>query len=100
ELKELAGRYPHQMSGGQCQRVALARSLVTRPRLLLLDEPLSALDARIRKHLREQIRQIQRELGLTTIFVTHDQEEALTMSDRIFLMNQGKIVQSGDAETL
>ena len=74
--------------------------LVTRPRLLLLDEPLSALDARIRKHLREQIRQIQRELGLTTIFVTHDQEEALTMSDRIFLMNQGKIVQSGDAETL
>ena len=100
ELKDLAGRYPHQMSGGQCQRVALARSLVTRPRLLLLDEPLSALDARIRKHLREQIRQIQRELGLTTIFVTHDQEEALVMSDRIFLMNQGKIVQSGDAETL
>ncbi|AZE66271.1 ABC transporter ATP-binding protein [Pseudomonas synxantha] len=100
ELTDLAGRYPHQMSGGQCQRVALARSLVTRPRLLLLDEPLSALDARIRKHLREQIRQIQRELGLTTIFVTHDQEEALTMSDRIFLMNQGQIVQSGDAETL
>ncbi|WP_339530506.1 ABC transporter ATP-binding protein [Pseudomonas mucidolens] len=100
ELKDLASRYPHQMSGGQCQRVALARSLVTRPRLLLLDEPLSALDARIRKHLREQIRQIQRELGLTTIFVTHDQEEALTMSDRIFLMNQGRIVQSGDAETL
>ncbi|MBK5542889.1 ABC transporter ATP-binding protein [Pseudomonas sp. TH05] len=100
ELNEFAGRYPHQLSGGQCQRVALARSLVTRPRLLLLDEPLSALDARIRKHLREQIRQIQRELGLTTIFVTHDQEEALTMSDRIFLMNQGRIVQSGDAETL
>jgi putative spermidine/putrescine transport system ATP-binding protein len=100
ELNELAKRYPHQMSGGQCQRVALARSLVTRPRLLLLDEPLSALDARIRKHLREQIRAIQQELGLTTIFVTHDQEEALTMSDRIFLMNQGRIVQSGDAETL
>jgi len=100
ELTEFSGRYPHQMSGGQCQRVALARSLVTRPRLLLLDEPLSALDARIRKHLREQIRAIQRELGLTTIFVTHDQEEALTMSDRIFLMNQGRIVQSGDAETL
>ncbi|QYY83721.1 ABC transporter ATP-binding protein [Pseudomonas germanica] len=100
ELNDFASRYPHQLSGGQCQRVALARSLVTRPRLLLLDEPLSALDARIRKHLREQIRQIQRELGLTTIFVTHDQEEALTMSDRIFLMNQGKIVQSGDAETL
>ncbi|MEB0042350.1 MULTISPECIES: ABC transporter ATP-binding protein, partial [unclassified Pseudomonas] len=100
ELTDFASRYPHQMSGGQCQRVALARSLVTQPRLLLLDEPLSALDARIRKHLREQIRAIQRELGLTTIFVTHDQEEALTMSDRIFLMNQGRIVQSGDAETL
>ncbi|AZL72825.1 ABC transporter ATP-binding protein [Pseudomonas oryziphila] len=100
ELGSFAGRYPHQLSGGQCQRVALARSLVTRPRLLLLDEPLSALDARIRKHLREQIRAIQRELGLTTIFVTHDQEEALTMSDRIVLMNQGRIVQSGDAETL
>ena len=100
ELGSFAERYPHQLSGGQCQRVALARSLVTRPRLLLLDEPLSALDARIRKHLREQIRSIQQELGLTTIFVTHDQEEALTMSDRIFLMNAGKIVQSGDAETL
>ncbi|MDG9883093.1 MULTISPECIES: ABC transporter ATP-binding protein [Pseudomonas] len=100
ELQDFAARYPHQLSGGQCQRVALARSLVTRPRLLLLDEPLSALDARIRKHLREQIRSIQRELGLTTVFVTHDQEEALTLSDRIFLMNQGRIVQSGDAETL
>ena len=100
ELGDYANRYPHQLSGGQCQRVALARSLVTRPRLLLLDEPLSALDARIRKHLREQIRSIQQELGLTTIFVTHDQEEALVMSDRIFLMNAGRIVQSGDAETL
>ncbi|MDH4870092.1 ABC transporter ATP-binding protein [Pseudomonas sp. BN515] len=100
ELSDFAARYPHQLSGGQCQRVALARSLVTRPRLLLLDEPLSALDARIRKHLREQIRAIQQELGLTTIFVTHDQEEALTLSDRIFLMNAGRIVQSGDAETL
>ncbi|MBU3057829.1 MULTISPECIES: ABC transporter ATP-binding protein [Pseudomonadaceae] len=100
ELSDFAERYPSQLSGGQCQRVALARSLVTRPRLLLLDEPLSALDARIRKHLREQIRSIQQELGLTTIFVTHDQEEALTLSDRIFLMNAGRIVQSGDAETL
>lgn len=100
ELNDFAERYPHQLSGGQCQRVALARSLVTRPRLLLLDEPLSALDARIRKHLREQIRSIQQELGLTTIFVTHDQEEALVMSDRIVLMNAGKIVQSGDAESL
>ncbi|WP_413043001.1 ABC transporter ATP-binding protein [Pseudomonas sp. YJ42] len=100
ELGEFARRYPSQLSGGQCQRVALARSLVTRPRLLLLDEPLSALDARIRKHLREQIRAIQKELGLTTIFVTHDQEEALTLSDRILLMNAGRIVQSADAETL
>ncbi|MBL0953123.1 MAG: ABC transporter ATP-binding protein, partial [Pseudomonas sp.] len=100
ELNDYANRYPQQLSGGQCQRVALARSLVTRPRLLLLDEPLSALDARIRKHLREQIRAIQRELGLTTIFVTHDQEEALVLSDRIVLMNGGQIVQSGDAETL
>ncbi|RWR03129.1 spermidine/putrescine ABC transporter ATP-binding protein [[Pantoea] beijingensis] len=100
ELNEYAKRYPHQLSGGQCQRVALARSLVTRPRLLLLDEPLSALDARIRRHLRDQIRRIQKELNLTTIFVTHDQEEALTMSDRIVLMNKGKIVQSGDAESL
>lgn len=100
ELNEFAGRYPHQLSGGQCQRVALARSLVTRPRLLLLDEPLSALDARIRRHLRDQIRLIQQELKLTTIFVTHDQEEALTMSDRIVLMNKGKIVQNGGAEEL
>lgn len=100
ELSELANRYPHQLSGGQSQRVALARSLVTRPRLLLLDEPLSALDARIRKHLREQIRRIQRELGLTTLFVTHDQEEALTLSDRILLMDAGRIVQNGSAESL
>ncbi|WP_416410513.1 ABC transporter ATP-binding protein [Pantoea sp. App145] len=100
ELTDFARRYPHQLSGGQCQRVALARSLVTRPRLLLLDEPLSALDARIRRHLREQIRNIQQELKLTTIFVTHDQEEALTLSDRIVLMNRGKIVQNGNAEAL
>ncbi|QDY40634.1 ABC transporter ATP-binding protein [Candidatus Pantoea soli] len=100
ELSDFARRYPHQLSGGQCQRVALARSLVTRPRLLLLDEPLSALDARIRRHLREQIRRIQQELKLTTLFVTHDQEEALTLSDRIVLMNRGKIVQNGNAEAL
>ncbi len=100
ELQGFAERYPHQLSGGQCQRVALARSLIVRPRLLLLDEPLSALDARIRRHLREHIRAIQQELGLTTVFVTHDQEEALTLSDRIVLMREGRIVQSGDAETL
>ncbi len=100
ELQDFVHRYPHQLSGGQCQRVALARSLVTRPRLLLLDEPLSALDARIRRHLRDQIRRIQQELGLTAIFVTHDQEEALTLSDRIVLMNKGRIVQNGTAEML
>jgi putative spermidine/putrescine transport system ATP-binding protein len=103
ELVELVGKahhYPHELSGGQRQRVALARALVVKPRILLLDEPLSALDARIRKSLREQIRDIQRRLGLTTIFVTHDQEEALTLSDRIFVMDQGRIVQEGSAETI
>ena len=100
-LVELGGnekKYPHQLSGGQKQRVALARALVTEPRILLLDEPLSALDARIRRNLREQIRSIQKELHLTTIFVTHDQEEAMTLSDRIFLMNKGEFVQIGTAE--
>ena len=103
ELVELQGKeqqYPHQLSGGQCQRVALARALVMKPQILLLDEPLSALDARIRKHLRQQIRYIQRELNLTTIFVTHDQDEAMIMSDRIFLMNKGSIVQSDTAENI
>lgn len=100
ELQTFAHRYPHQLSGGQSQRVALARSLVTRPRLLLLDEPLSALDARIRRYLRDQIRLIQQELKLTAIFVTHDQEEALTLSDRVVLMNQGRIVQNDSAEML
>ncbi|HCE8950490.1 TPA: ABC transporter ATP-binding protein [Morganella morganii] len=103
ELVGLKGKeqhLPYQLSGGQRQRVALARALVMKPRILLLDEPLSALDAQIRKHLRQQIRQIQRELNLTTIFVTHDQEEAMLMSDRIFLMNKGKIVQSDTAENL
>ncbi|MGI9281464.1 MAG: ABC transporter ATP-binding protein [Endozoicomonas sp.] len=103
ELVELEGkeqRYPSELSGGQCQRVALARSLVVRPRILLLDEPLSALDARIRKNLREQLRSIQKELGLTTLFVTHDQEEALTLSDRILLMSNGQIIQNGTAEEI
>ncbi|WP_158126022.1 ABC transporter ATP-binding protein [Vibrio fluvialis] len=103
ELVALQGKeecYPHQLSGGQRQRVALARALVVKPRILLLDEPLSALDAKIRKHLRQQIRDIQKELNLTTIFVTHDQEEAMTMSDRIFLIHQGKIVQQGSPESI
>ncbi|WP_024754973.1 ABC transporter ATP-binding protein [Streptomyces exfoliatus] len=96
ELVGLAGhgdRFPHQLSGGQQQRVALARALALRPRLLLLDEPLSALDARVRLTLREEIRRLQLELGITTVFVTHDQEEALSMADRVAVMNGGRLEQ-------
>jgi putative spermidine/putrescine transport system ATP-binding protein len=94
-LENLSQRYPHQISGGQAQRVALARALAPQPQLLLLDEPLSALDALIRRSLRAEIRQIQQQLGITTVFVTHDQEEALSLSDRIVVMNQGRIEQIG-----
>jgi len=94
-LPDLGGRYPFQLSGGQQQRVALARALAVKPRLLLLDEPLSALDAKIRVSLRTEIRAIQRALGITTIYVTHDQEEALSMSDRIVVMNAGVAEQVG-----
>ncbi|TDK38911.1 ABC transporter ATP-binding protein [Rhizobium deserti] len=94
-LEHLADRYPYQMSGGQQQRVALARALAPKPQVLLLDEPLSALDAKIRVSLREEIRQIQRQLGITTVFVTHDQEEALSISDRIVVMNAGRADQIG-----
>ena len=94
-MAEFCDRYPHQMSGGQQQRVALARALAIRPRVLLLDEPLSALDAKIRVRLRAEIRSIQRTLGITTIYVTHDQEEALSMSDRIVVMRDGRIEQTG-----
>lgn len=99
-LDHLAERLPHELSGGQQQRVALARALVTRPRALLLDEPLSALDAKVRVRLREQIRAIQTELGITTIFVTHDQEEALAVSDRVAVMEGGRIAQLGSPEEL
>jgi putative spermidine/putrescine transport system ATP-binding protein len=95
KLPHLAGRYPYQMSGGQQQRVSLARALAASPRILLLDEPLSALDAKIRVTLRDEIRALQKKLGITTIFVTHDQEEALSMSDRVVVMNEGQIEQSG-----
>ncbi|MCG8548592.1 MAG: putative 2-aminoethylphosphonate ABC transporter ATP-binding protein [Alphaproteobacteria bacterium] len=101
ELLELIGlpdqgdKYPAQLSGGQQQRVALARAMATAPGLLLLDEPLSALDAKVRVHLRDEIKSIQRRLGVTTIMVTHDQEEALTMADRIVVMNHGSIEQIG-----
>lgn len=94
-LPQLGSRYPFQLSGGQQQRVALARALAPRPQVLLLDEPLSALDAKIRISLREEIRRIQRELGITTVFVTHDQEEALSISDRIVVMHQGIADQVG-----
>lgn len=103
ELVDLGGRegsYPHQLSGGQQQRVALARSLVVEPKILLLDEPLSALDAKIRKNLQAEIRRIQQQLSITTVFVTHDQEEALTVSDRIFVMDHGNIVQTGTPEDI
>ncbi|MBA8881139.1 ABC transporter ATP-binding protein [Phyllobacterium myrsinacearum] len=95
KLDHLAERFPYQLSGGQQQRVALARALATKPQVLLLDEPLSALDAKIRVSLREEIRAIQRKLGITTIFVTHDQEEALSISDRIVVMYEGKAEQVG-----
>lgn len=94
-LKDKINAYPRELSGGQQQRVALARSLVMHPKLMLLDEPLSALDAKIRKNLRLELRRIQKSTGMTFIFVTHDQEEALSMSDRIFLMDNGNIVQHG-----
>jgi iron(III) transport system ATP-binding protein len=94
-LPDTARRFPGQLSGGQQQRIALARALAPSPGLLLLDEPLSALDAKVRLHLRQQIRELQRSLRLTTIMVTHDQEEALTMADRIMVMHQGTIEQIG-----
>jgi putative spermidine/putrescine transport system ATP-binding protein len=92
-LSDKGGRFPHQLSGGQQQRVALARALALRPRVLLLDEPLSALDAKVRLSLREEIRRLQQELGITTLFVTHDQEEALSMADRVAVMHAGRLEQ-------
>lgn len=92
-LEDQADKYPHQMSGGQKQRVALARAIATSPRLLLLDEPLSALDAKVRESLREEIRRLQREIGVTTVFVTHDQHEALAISDRVGVMSKGRLEQ-------
>ncbi|WP_435597729.1 ABC transporter ATP-binding protein [Streptomyces anulatus] len=92
-LPDHGGRFPHQMSGGQQQRVALARALALRPRVLLLDEPLSALDAKVRLTLREEIRRLQLSLGITTVFVTHDQEEALSMADRVAVLNAGRLEQ-------
>ena len=95
KLPQFGDRYPYQLSGGQQQRVALARAIAPKPKLLLLDEPLSALDAKVRVSLRDEIRAIQKELGITTVFVTHDQEEALSISDRIVVMYGGKAEQVG-----
>ena len=94
-LNDFAGRLPKQLSGGQQQRVALARAIVFRPRLLLLDEPFGALDRKLREQMQLEVRRLQRQLGLTTIFITHDQEEALVMSDRIAVMDKGRIQQVG-----
>lgn len=94
-LNGLGHRFPHQLSGGQQQRVAIARALAPNPEVLLLDEPLSALDAKVRSEVRDEIRRLNRELGVTTLFVTHDQEEALGVSDRVCIMNSGSIEQIG-----
>lgn len=100
QLPGLEHRYPRQLSGGQQQRVAVARAVVIAPSLLLFDEPLSNLDAKLRDELRDELRELQRSLQITTIYVTHDQEEALAMSDRIVIMNQGRIEQEGTPEAL
>ena len=98
DLSEMAQRYPHQISGGQKQRVALARALVNEPQILLLDEPMSALDAKLRLRVQEDLRRLQRQLGTTFIMVTHDQAEALVCSDRLAVMHQGRIIQTDQPE--
>ena len=100
EMGEYAGRMPAQLSGGQQQRVALARAIVVRPRILLLDEPMAALDAKLRMSVQREIRHLQQRLGITTILVTHDQAEAMSMSDRIAVMNAGRLEQLADPQTL
>lgn len=100
QLPTHAHKYPHELSGGQRQRVALARALAVRPKLLLLDEPFGALDAKVRKELRRSLKDLQSSLGITTLMVTHDQEEAASVSDTIVLMNQGKVEQVGSIQDL
>ena len=100
QLAHTAERKPHQVSGGQRQRVALARAIVNRPAVLLLDEPLGALDLKLRKAMQLELKTVQREVGITFIFVTHDQEEAMTMADRIAVMNEGRVLQVGRADTI
>lgn len=100
KLQDLLNRYPHQLSGGQQQRVALARSLVLKPKVILMDEPLSSLDAKLRHQVREELKNIQKDFGITTIYVTHDQEEALSLSDRIAVLDKGILQQWGNPEQL
>jgi spermidine/putrescine transport system ATP-binding protein len=100
QLEDLGDRRPSQLSGGQQQRVALARALINRPAVLLLDEPLGALDLKLRKAMQLELKQLQEQVGITFVYVTHDQEEALTMSDRIAVMNEGRVLQVGDPVTL
>ena len=100
QMKEYANRKPNQLSVGQQQRVALARALAPEPKVLLLDEPLSALDLKLRQAMRFELKTLQRETGITFVFVTHDQEEALTMSDRIAVINEGEIQQIGEPEQI
>ena len=100
DLLNVKDKYPAQMSGGQQQRVALARALALSPDILLLDEPLSALDAKVREKLRREMRDLQEKIGVTTIMVTHDQEEALTMADKIVVMNHAEIMQIGTPEEI
>src|SRR5687768_8980577 len=99
-LAERAGARTNELSGGQKQRIALARALVNRPKVLLLDEPLGALDLKLRRQMQVELKQIQREVGITFVYVTHDQEEALSMSDRIAVMSGGRIVQCGPPEEI
>ncbi|MCG8273327.1 ABC transporter ATP-binding protein [Aquamicrobium sp. NLF2-7] len=100
KMVDYAGRYPNQLSGGQQQRIALARAVVFDPSILLMDEPLGALDRNLREHMKIEIMRIQKELNITVIFVTHDQDEALTMSDRVAVINEGRLVQVADSQSL
>lgn len=100
ELYELLERYPHELSGGQQQRVALGRTLMMKPEIILMDEPLSSLDAKLRLKVREELQEIQRNIGITTIYVTHDQEEALSLSSKIAVMNEGKLLQHDTPENV
>ncbi|MGZ9586970.1 ABC transporter ATP-binding protein [Paenibacillus marinisediminis] len=100
QLTAFANRYPHQLSGGQQQRVAIARAIANKPKVLLLDEPLGALDLQLRKNLQAELKQLQRSLGITFVYVTHDQEEAMMMSDRIVIMNNGRIEQVGSPKVI